>query len=410
MRYARHRSIRCSCRAVGQQFGCRVQPFGSKIGLLGDRSGRINEETVISAIRKTLTATAVVTAVLAGSAACGTVENLSAGQKLDQAFDKLGEERSLSFELDLDTDVASLKALDAEMAEPGEEMTEEVAELLSDARISVSVQSKKPLEKSGEKDFSAMAMKFSGPEGDLFEYRLVGDWTYLRVDAEALGRMSGSPMPSADELPDSAGAFKKLLAGEWLKVSTKELEETGEQMSGAEGAGAGEPSAEPTLDAKTQKKLMKALRQVVAQEVDFKTSGGSDGIEHIKATAPFRTLMTELFDELRLVQKELPAGAELPTAKDFADAPNKKVTADFTLKNGELTEVSLDLAELAETAKVKKFALVLRVGKGEKAAAPAGATEVRIDEILENFFGGAGAAFGEEDFGDEGFVEDYPQG
>lgn len=368
----------------------------------------MHEETVISAIRKTLTATAVVTAVLAGSAACGTVENLSAGQKLDKAFDKLGEERSLSFELDLDTDLASLKALDAEMAEPGEEMPDETAELLSGARISFSVQSKKPLEKSGEKDFDAMAMKVSGPDGDLFEYRLVGDYTYVRVDGEALGKASGSPMPSADELPDSAGAFKKLLAGEWLKVSTKELKETGEQFGGAEDAGAQTPAAEPTLDAKTQKKLTKALRQVIAEEVDFKTSGGSDGTEHIKATAPFRTLLTELVGTLAPLQKELPGGGELPTAKDFKDAPNEKVTADFTLKNGELTEVSVDLAKLAETAKVKKLALVLRVGKGEKATAPAGATEVRIDEIMEGVLGGI--MLGAEEFGDEEFSEEYPEG
>ncbi|MFC8422077.1 hypothetical protein ACFUN7_14535 [Streptomyces sp. NPDC057236] len=326
------------------------------------------------------------------------MENLSAGQKLDQAFEKLGKERSLSFELDLDTDAESLKALEAGSA-PEDAMPEEVAELLSDARISLSVQSKKPLEESGEKDFDGMALKFSGPDGGLFEYRMVGDYTYLRADLDAIGRMSGSPMPSADELPDSAGAFKKLLAGEWLKVATKDLEETSEQMSGAEDAEAEEPSAEPTLDAKTQKKLTKALRQVIAEEVDFKTSDGSDGTEHIKATAPFRTLMTGLTDELAPLAKELPPGAELPTAKDFKDAPNEKVTADFTLKNGELTEVSIDLAKLAEKAKVKKFALVLRLGGGEKATAPANATEVNIDEIMEGFFGGfAAGALGEEEF------------
>ncbi len=374
------------------------------------------EETDIPALRKTLTAAAVATAVLAGSAACGTAEKLSAGQKLDSAFDKLGERRSLSFELDLDTDAASLKALDSGTAEPCEEMPDEVAELLSGARLSVSVRSEKPLEESGEKDISAVAMRFSGPDGDLVEYRVIGDHTYLRVDAEALGRIAGSPMPSADELPDSAGAFKKLLAGEWLKVPTKELQETGEQMSGAEGfgadgfgadgSGAGEPSAEPSLDAGAQKKLMKALRQVIAREVDFETSGGSDGTEHIKATAPFRTLMTELFDELRPLEKELPGAAGLPTAKDLADAPNEKVTADFTLKNGELTEVSVDLAKLAEKAKVKKFALVLRVGKGEKATAPKGATEVRVDELLEGFLGGAmEAGFGEREFGTESETE-----
>ncbi|MEW1866748.1 hypothetical protein AB0420_00875 [Streptomyces caelestis] len=340
--------------------------------------------------------------VLAGSAACGTVENLSAGQKLDQAVEKLGKERSLSFELDLDTDAASLKALDAE-AEPGEEMPEEVAELLSDARISFSVQSKKPIEESGEKDLTAMALKFSGQDGDLFEYRLVGDYTYVRADLDAIGRMSGGPMPSADELPDSAGAFKKLLAGEWIKISTKELKETSGQMSGAEGAG--EPSAEPTLDARTQKKLTRALRQVIARQVVFTTSEGPDGTEHIKATAPFRTLMTELLDELGPLTEQLPMGAETPTAKDFKDVPNEKVTADFTLKNGELTEVSVDLAKLAENAKVKKFALVLRLGGGEKATAPANATEVRIDEIVEGLFGGfAASELSEEDFEEE-FME-----
>lgn len=365
--------------------------------LYGDHTGRIYEETVISAIRKTLTATAVVTAVLAGSAACGTVENLSAGQKLDQAFEQLGKERSLSFELDLDTDAASLKALDADAA-PGEEMPDEIAELLSDARFSFSVQSKKPIEKSDENDITDMSMKLSGADGAaLLEYRVIGDDLYVRLDARTIGEMSGSPMPSPDELPDSMGAFKKVLSGEWIKMSAKEASEARQQMSGEEGSG--EPSAEPTLDAKTQKKLTKALRGIIAQEVDFKTSGESDGTEHVKATAPFRTLMTELFDELGPLAKELPTGSELPTAKDFKDAPNEKVTADFTLKNGELTEVSVDLSKLAEKAEVKKFALVLRVAEAEKVTAPAGATEVNIDELMEGIFGGfAAGALGEEEF------------
>nr|WP_308378083.1 hypothetical protein [Streptomyces sp. ISL-98] len=328
------------------------------------------------------------------------MENLSAGQTLDQAFDTLGKEHSLSFELDLDADAGTLKALDAE-SEPDEKMPEEVAELLSGARISVSMQSKKPFDESGEKDFTGMAWKFSSPDGDLFEYRVVGDYTYFRADVDALAKMTGNPMPSADELPNSAGALKKVLNGEWVKVSTKDLEKTRDEMEEMQAPEGGKPSAEPTLDAKTQKKLMKALRQVIAREVDFKTSGGKDGTEHITATAPFRTLLTELFDEIRPLAKELPPGAELPTDKDLKEAPNKKVTADFTLKNGALAEVSVDLAKLAENAKVKKLALVLRMGKGEKVSAPAGATEVKLEELMSGFLQGAsGETFPEEDFPD----------
>ncbi len=352
-------------------------------------------------MRKTLTTTAVAGMVLAGTAACGTVENLSAGQRLDSAFDKLGKERSLAFELDLDTDVDSLLALDAEQSEPGEEMTPEIAELLSEATISVSMHSKKPIATSEEKDFTAMAMKVGGPDGALLEYRLVGDSFYVRIDAATLGEMTGNPMPPASELPDEAGAFKKLLEGGWIKLSKKELEQTGKGMSGTPGFGGKAPSDEPSLDAGTQKKLTDALKKAVAENVDLTTSGGSDGTEHITATAPFRTLVTELFGALKPLRNELPGGEELPTAKDFADAPNKKVSADFTLKNGELTEVSVDLAKLAEKAKPKKLALVLRVSEGGKPEAPAGATEVNIEELMSGLLTGTlGGGLGEDPFAD----------
>ncbi|MFQ6141987.1 hypothetical protein ACLMNJ_02765 [Streptomyces seoulensis] len=373
------------------------------IGLRSDQHlGRSSEETDISAIRNTLAATAVATVVLAGTAACGTVENLTAGQKLDRAFDALGEQHSLTFELDLDTDAATLQALDTE-AQPEDRMPDEVAELFSGARVSVSVESKKPLNDSGDKDFSAMAVKLSGPKGDLFEYRLIGDDAYVRADVAAFGQLAGSPMPSADELPPEAGAFKKVLAGKWIKLSAKDLRKTSEQMARDQAAENGKkPSPAPTLDAQAQKKLMNGLRGVIAKEVRFTTADGADGTEHVKATAPFRTLLAGLIDEIRPLAGQLPEGGKLPTADDLKDAPNKKVTADFTLKNGALRDVSVDLAPLAEKAKGKKVALVLRTVKGARPTAPAGATEVRMDELMEGFFGGLmGGSFGADELSDE---------
>ncbi|MFD7283212.1 hypothetical protein ACFV80_41040 [Streptomyces sp. NPDC059862] len=329
------------------------------------------------------------------------MEQLSAGKKLDQAFGKLGKEKTISFELGLDTDAQSLKALDASSdPEPGEEMPDEAADLLSGAKISVTVQSKKPIDESGEKDYVGMAMKVSTKDGDLVEYRVVGDYTYIRSDTDSLGKAMGAPVPSAKDLPPEASGLKKVLEGEWVKFITKEMEKTTAEMGAEPGA---KPAPEPTLDAKTQKQLLEALRETIAREVDFKTAGDKDGSEHITATAPFRTLITEFFGEIRPLAKNLPPGMELPTDKDLKDAPNTKVTADFTLKNGELTEVYVDLAKLAENAKVKKLGLVVRMSEGQTPTAPAGATELNIDEIL----GGFGAAMmEEEDFGEEGFPED----
>ncbi|MFD3726579.1 hypothetical protein [Streptomyces sp. NPDC058671] len=311
------------------------------------------------------------------------MEQLSAGKKLDQAFEKLGKEKSLSFELDLDADAATLKQLDAGSdPEPGEEIPDEAADLLGGAKVSVTVESRKAIAESEEKDFVGMAMKVSSADGDLVEYRVVGDYTYVRSDVEALTKAMGAPMPPADELPPEAGGLKKALEGQWVKFSTKEMEKFGQEM----GAGsATEPSPEPTLDARTQKKLLDALREVVAREVDFKTAGGEDGTEHITATAPFRTLVTELFGEIRPLAKDLPPGMDLPSDKDLKDAPDTEVTADFTLRNGELTEVYVDLAKLAENTKVKKFGLVLKMSGGTRPTAPAGATELDLEEILGGF-------------------------
>ncbi|MFD5450146.1 hypothetical protein ACWDTR_30315 [Streptomyces sp. NPDC003470] len=333
------------------------------------------------------------------------MEQLSAGKKLDQAFEKLGNKKTLSFELDLDTDVASLKALDAASEPaPDEAIPDEAAELISDAKITVTVQSKKPLAESGEKDIVGMAMKIGHPDGDLAEYRVIGDYTYVRADVDTIGRMMGSPMPAAEDLPPEAGAMGDVLEGKWVKFNTKEMQEAA--LEGEEEQGA--PAPEPTLDAKTQQKLVKALRGVIAREVDFKTADGKNGTEHVTATAPFRTLITELFDELRPLAKDLPPGMDLPTDKDLKDAPDTDVTADFTLKNGELTEVDLDLAGLAENAKVKKLGLTLRMSDGTKPTAPAGATELNLPELMEGFFGGPG--MDDKEFAESGLADpDFPE-
>ncbi|MEV3970336.1 hypothetical protein AB0K68_19645 [Streptomyces sp. NPDC050698] len=313
------------------------------------------------------------------------MEQLSAGKKLDQAFEKLGKKKTLSFELDLNTDAASLKALDAKSdPAPGEEIPDEVAGLLSDAKITLTVQSRKPLDESGEKDLVGTAMKVSTPDGDLVEYRVLGDSTYLRADVDAMSEMMGAPLPGADQLPPEAGALKDVIEGKWVKFSTKEMDKAVSEGQEDEGG----PAPAPSLDAKTQKKLVKALREVVARDVKFKTAGGDEGTEHVTATAPFRTLITDLFGEIRPLVKDLPPGVDLPTDKDLKEAPQAKVTADFTLKNGELSQVDLDLAKLAESAKVKKLGLTLRLREGAKPTAPAGATTLDLKDLMSGFLGG----------------------
>lgn len=319
-------------------------------------------------VRRAFTGVGCAAAVLVTVAACGTVENLTAGQKVDSAVERLGEQKSLAFGMRLDADPDDLSAL---MGEDSEEVPPEMAEFFTGLRVDVSVRSKKPLAESGEKDIAGVGMKISGDEGVFTEYRLVGDYMYYRVDMEAMGEAMGMPFPSpGDELSEDEQHLKPLVEGGWVKINTADLEEAGEKAGGP-----GE------IDAKTQKKILDAVRGVVAREVSFKTKDGKDGAEVITAKANFRELLTGVFDKLQPIESDLPPGIELPTAKDLKDAPNKKVAVDFTIKNGDLTRIETDLAVLADDPKGAKAPLVLTFGKAGDVSAPKGATELPDDEF-----------------------------
>jgi hypothetical protein len=267
-------------------------------------------------------------------------------------------------------------------------MPDQVAEFLAGTRISFSVQSRKPLEESAGQDLTGMAMKIGNQYGDLLEYRLVGEYVYLRADAQAIEKMTGGSVPSAGELPENADALRHVLNGEWVKVATSDL--TQDAVPGQESEA---PSAPTTPGEARHKQVMKGLRDVIASEVEFNDAGIRGGTDHVTATAPFRTLLTELMDEIRPLAGDIPPGASLPTDKDLKSAPNQKVTADFSIKAGALTEVSVDLAKLVKNAQDKKLALVLRFGKGGQATAPAGATEVDLAALMQELFGGSEPSF-----------------
>jgi hypothetical protein len=334
------------------------------------------EETIITVIRKTVTTVGCTAVLLATAAACGTVQNLTAGQKVDHAVERLGEQKSLAFQLDLDADADAINKLTGE-ASSDEPLPPEFAKFVSGLHIDVSVKSKKALADSGQKDLIGTSVRVTGTGGVLVEYRIVGDFTYYRADLKAVGEAMGVPMPSVDDLPASEKEMRKALEGDWVKVDTKELERSRKSAGGASKGGVDAGG----IDAKTQKKVLDAVRGVIGREVTFRTRDGADGVEHVVATGNVRDLLTGVFGKLRPLQGDLPAGAELPSAKDLKDAPNRKVAVDFTLKNGDLRQIRVDLAVLADSPKTAKLPLVLKFSEAGDVSAPSGATEIPASKL-----------------------------
>ncbi|MEC4018878.1 hypothetical protein [Streptomyces sp. H27-D2] len=361
-------------------------------------------------------------ALVTGAAGCGTVEQLSAGKKLSDASGELSERKSLSVELGLDATPKQLIALTEDESEP---MPAEAAKLLSQARISLSVQSRKPLKDSAAKDVTGTRFRIGTKDGDLAEYRLIGDDAYYRADLQRFGKLSGVPVPTAGEMkgdaPKGAEFLEKVLAGEWIKIDTKEMGKLtsglgapgaggGPGMGGGPGAKASKPAPQPSLSAKTQQRVVEAIKGVVADEVTVKDGGSRDGADHLVATARFRTLLTSVVDALRPIAAEFPPGTELPKAKDLADAPDKKIAVDFALKDGKLAGASTDLARLDDDPATKNVLLGLEFGDAKPVSAPAGATEVTAEELLKGvgsmMLGGMmGQGMGDDTAGDASFGE-----
>ncbi|MDI3385797.1 hypothetical protein QIS99_06135 [Streptomyces sp. B-S-A8] len=333
----------------------------------------LQEEPVISAIRNTLIAVGCAAAVLAGATACDPIESVSAAHQVDDAVEQLGEQRSLTVEFGLDADAATLDRLirESDEAQRGDGPPPGFGAFLGNARVQLSLQAEKPLADAEEKDFSGTSMKITGADGTLVEYRALGEDTYYRADLAAFGKLADTPMPTAADLPEEAGALRSALQGKWVEVDPRMLP--------------GAARDEPALDDKAQAELLKGIRKVLAREVTFKDDGGSGGTSRISARANARSLLTGLAEELEPIAGDLPPGSDLPTAEDFRTVPEKKVKVDFLLKDGKLRQITFDLAQLADRSdglkKGTKLPLTVKFGKAPKIERPADATELTLSDL-----------------------------
>ncbi|KUJ32978.1 hypothetical protein ACZ90_71400 [Streptomyces albus subsp. albus] len=331
-----------------------------------------------------------------GATACGVVENISAGKKLSDAADRLGERKSLSVTFDIGATPDQLVELSK--AEPGADpLPRNKAELLAGLRVTLAVRTRTSVAKAEDEDVLGSRLTLAGPHGDLAEYRLIGKTAYYRADLAAIGDLTGDPMPTEADLdallPEDQGGFagmRKIIEGKWVKVDTakarkalSELEEMSPE-AGEDGAGEG-PSGPPAPvpDPETGRKMLHAVKGVLAREVRIRDKGSRDGVTHLVATGPVRTLLTGIVGKLRPLTKDIPGGPELPTAKDLKEVPDARIAIDFSVEDGVLSGADTDLGPLfGQRKKGQRLPLSLEFGEAGKISAPAGATAIDLREVM----------------------------
>ncbi|MEU6439508.1 hypothetical protein [Streptomyces sp. NPDC047046] len=329
-------------------------------------------KTINAARRTTLVVATSAALALTGIAACGTVEDLSAAQKIQKAADKLGEQNALKVEFGLDADPRVLQRLTAE-DDPADKMSATAAKNVSKLRVAVTVQATKPLAEAEQDDMKSVAVTLgSGKGAELLDLRMIDKTLYLRADLDQLGKTFDSPLPADSKPPAGMGAISDLFEGKWVKTSTEALK----------GAAGEKDKSDEELDPKTVDKLKTDLSSIVTRRVTFTDKGEKDGTRHILAKAPARALLSDVLGAVRDVSDKLPAGTlrGMPSDKDLKDVPNKKIGVDFGIEDGRLSGLTFDTTQLAEPGdgikKTDKLDVVLRFTDPGKVVAPSDATEM----------------------------------
>ncbi|WP_405019009.1 hypothetical protein OHV05_20710 [Kitasatospora sp. NBC_00070] len=315
------------------------------------------------AARGALAATACTVVLATGLAACGTVKQLTAAEKVSDAFGKITDGKTLKAELSFGATADEIIAFDKLASAKGDNLDRKTAELMAELKISVAVSADKPLKdldsfknaQSGADPLNSLgqdpgfdvAYALAGKSGKSYaELRWVDGNFYLKADVDGVAQLAGE---DAGELKDAASAFPKVIqdavAGKWVEVEGKALKDLAEQATKAAGSKAGGASAAPSVDPKVASGLVNTVKDVLSRNVTFEDKGKQDGAEHIYVSAPAKALADDLLKSVKPVLKDIPGMEKLPGSAP-TDIPDKKVGLDVFIKDGSVSAISFDLAQI----------------------------------------------------------------
>ncbi|WP_441250551.1 hypothetical protein [Kitasatospora sp. McL0602] len=362
-------------------------------------------------------AATVCTGVLAvGLTACGTVKELTAAQKVSDAFGKLQEGKTFKAELSLDVTADQLLAFDKAAGDKSDKkLDQKTAAAVAGLSLAVSVSSDKPLKEldalksqgaTGSDPLAAvkgfnLEYVLAGKDGKTYaDIRTIDAKPYLKVDVDGIAALAGQDPAEihafADEAPAELKIVKDALGGKWVSLDPKLLTDLAKANPGA--AAGAKPSAVPSIDPKTAQSIADAVKSVFSRNVTFEDKGSKDGLDHIVASAPARALADGLLGAVKPLAKDVPGLKDLPSAAP-TDVPDRKIGIDLYLKDGALSSVAFDLAQIDD--KLPKDAhLPVKLAFGKDVApiqAPTGATEFGMSDITglmgmftKNIAGGLG--------------------
>lgn len=368
------------------------------------------EELTINTMRRGLAAAGVVALITAGAAACGDEEPSTPQGKVTKAFTTLGEQKSVTFGLSVDGTAQQI--FDAMSEGPDDsDFTMADAKIIAGLHVTAGYSADKPLAQltAGGKDDANAGLEVTSGDGrnakPLVGLRSVGKTMYAQVDLKGLAGLDpensdlsdmNEVLDSVDQLPSSFASIKALAHGKWISLDPQAFLDFAKTLGsgdggadsadGSDGGDLGLPSGLPTalptdLAGKTFSQLVAPLQKSLTKDAKLTDLGTKDGADRIRASIPAPQLAKDLQGALGSLSKSLPGDV----TKGLDDVPNKTVNLELALKGGELSGITVDLAQLDKNQH-GSLPITLSVdGGADRVAAPKGAVKLNPQD-LTGFF------------------------
>jgi hypothetical protein len=317
------------------------------------------------------------------AAGCGNSTGTSSKpprQELTAGVDNLGDNKEMAATLKLAASAADLQALSKASGSP---LDPTVAGLLASGDLTVEVKSDSKLsDLQGDTASNAdMHLVLNVDNGQLIELYGVNNVLYLRADVRKIlqlmdkEKLFGELEARVAQLPAFAQAA---VQGKWVSINGDAAKGLASQLGGG-------ATASATPNAAQQKKLIDDIKAAIDKDVTVTRVGtDSEKGDHLVITGNSRTLGTDLANALSSAVPGNPAASQLKPS----DVPDKQVTADAWVKDGQLSEVSVDLVQFADakdaaSLKDKHLPLVMTFKTGGvDISAPSGATPIDLSQLL----------------------------
>ena len=308
--------------------------------------------------------------------------------KVQNAVDKLDGHKGATAQLSIDASADQIWA--ALKSESGFSRSD--ATTLAGLRLTTTLSSDKPLKDVKPTDtMGGVGLQLSTDAGrtQAVEVRFVNKVVYLRADIKTLVGLGGAASASdlaglnsllgqADSLPASLGSVKAALQGQWISIDPQSFLDFAKSLDKSGGSPIPVPPI-PTFDAATQQQVQSALSSAIKENAKFADAGSKDGVDHVTVTLAAGKAIRQLATGLKPLTKQIP---ELPLSK-LDTAPDKNVTLDLAIKNGDLSGVTIDLAQFTKKPTTGKVPLHLALsGEDKPLAAPTGAKALNPQDIM----------------------------